>query len=640
MYLLNLSVLQFLALFGSISAVAVALYLLDRTRRRQVVSTLRFWVSAAQPAAAARRRRIQQPWSLILQLAAMALLLLAIGQLRLGTALGARDHVLLLDTSAWMGARVQGRTLMESARLKARQYIRALPARDRVMLVRADALATPATAFEPNRARLDAAIETSRPGSTALNLDQALAFARHIQSQEGRRAGEIAFIGAGRTADFDPASAGPEPRNLRVISIPDAIGDCGLRKIGMRRSTAEPEIWEIYVSAHNYGSAPRSATLSLEFGSGAGRVPAGSHELALPGGGDGEATFRYRAASAGTLTLSLLPHDAFPEDDTAELELPALPALPVTVYSEQPDLLRPVLSSNSRVLAVYRKPSQYRSDDPGLVILDRFAPAARPASDSLWIDPPSQGSPIPVRRTVEQVRVVRWDGAHPVAAGLRTKDLKLDRASVFEAATGDSRIGEVEYGPVIVARPGKAKIVVFGFQPTLSAVRYELAIPLLFANVERWVSPEIFRRWELNVGSVGTVNAILDEDVAAADISVVAASGARLPFTVRDRAVQFFAGSPGAVRVLAGEREYVYSLTLPQLGELKWRPSAAAARGLPGLASLQEASADLWPWLALAGGALLLLEWILFGRYRRARARRPVTLPVRRQASRPAEAPR
>ena len=68
MYFLNLSLLQFLAVFGSISAISVALYLLDRSRRKLVVSTLRFWIAAEQPAVAARRRRVQQPWSLLLQL--------------------------------------------------------------------------------------------------------------------------------------------------------------------------------------------------------------------------------------------------------------------------------------------------------------------------------------------------------------------------------------------------------------------------------------------------------------------------------------------------------------------------------------------------------------------------------------------
>src|ERR1044072_2861708 len=84
MYFLNLSFLQFLAVFGSISALSVALYLLDRSRRKIVVSTLRFWVAAEQPAIAARRRRIQQPWSLLLQLVSMGLLNLAIAPLRLG----------------------------------------------------------------------------------------------------------------------------------------------------------------------------------------------------------------------------------------------------------------------------------------------------------------------------------------------------------------------------------------------------------------------------------------------------------------------------------------------------------------------------------------------------------------------------
>src|SRR5215813_15217472 len=162
MFLLNLSLFQFIAVFGSISAVSVALYLLDRSRRKLVVSTLRFWVAAEQPAVAARRRRIQQPWSLLLQLLSMALLLLAIAQLRLGSpARAGRDHVIVLDTSSWMAARSGSRTLMDAAKQRARQYLHALPAHDRVMLVRAGAIAAPATAFEPDRKRVEDAIQAS-----------------------------------------------------------------------------------------------------------------------------------------------------------------------------------------------------------------------------------------------------------------------------------------------------------------------------------------------------------------------------------------------------------------------------------------------------------------------------------------------
>src|SRR6266478_3892485 len=105
MYFLNLSLAQFLALFGTISVTMVLLYLLGRSRRKQVVATLRFWVAAEQPAVVKKRKRIQQPLSLILQLLGMLLLRPAIPRFRLGTPLGSsRDHVLILDTSAWMAS--------------------------------------------------------------------------------------------------------------------------------------------------------------------------------------------------------------------------------------------------------------------------------------------------------------------------------------------------------------------------------------------------------------------------------------------------------------------------------------------------------------------------------------------------------
>src|SRR5579871_934327 len=626
MYFLNLSLAQFGALFGSIAAVSIALYLLDRSRRRQVVSTLRFWISAEQPTVVARRRRIQQPWSLILQLISMALLLLALAQLRFGSPEAAgRDHVLLLETSAWMRARSGGRTLMDIARDRARQYVRALPSRDRVMVVRADALATPATAFDSDRRKLDAAITGSQPSSTALNLQEVIGFARRLQGQGGRRAGEIAFIGAGRTSELEPSFAGSLPRNLRVIAVPDAIENSGLRKIGLRRATADADLWQIYVSARNYGVRPRTVTMSVDFGppGDKGRVVVGSRRVTLQPGVDTEESFEFRTRAAAILGVSLTPHDAFPDDDRALLELPAQPMLPVTVYSSQPELLRPLLDATPRVIAKYKKPAEYSAADQGLVILDRFIPPQRPQADSLWIDPPAAGSPIPVRTTAEQVLFSRWDAGHPITAGLRTKEYRLDKTSVFAVAPGDARIGEVEAGPVIVARPDKPRIVVFGFHPALAGMRYELATPLLFANLLRWYAPELFRRSELSGGSVGAVKLVLDQDAAPGDVRVLNEEGAPLPFVLRDRAVHFFSGAPGVVRVLAGDREYVNSLTLPEVGETKWQPPADVRRGIPRALPLSPTGGDVWPWLALAGGDGLLAEWLIFARFRRGRAAHP-----------------
>jgi hypothetical protein len=620
-YLLNLSLFQFLAVFGSISALSVALYLLDRSRRKQVVSTLRFWVSADQPAAAARRRHISQPWSLILQLVSMALLILAIAQLRFGSPLQAgRDHVIILDVSAWMSARSgNDRTLMDDARARARRYLRAVPSRDRVMLVRGDALATPATGFEPDHSKVESAIDASQPGSTALNFDQALAFARHIQSEAGGRAGEIVYAGAGRIAEAD--SKAPLPNNLRALLVPDNVENAGLRKIGMRRSASDPDLWQIYIEARNYGAYPRNVNLAIDFGPPGrnGRTAAGTQRFTLGPGATKEATFEYRTRAAGILGVTLTPHDAFPADDHAELELPGQPSLAVTVYSDEPDLLRPVLGAAAHVTAIYRKPSEYRSDDRGLVILDRYVPPQRPKSDSIWIDPPTAGSPIPVRQSVAQAAFQSWNPVHPASAGLRAKDFKIDKASVFAAAAGDDRIGEVAAGPVIVARAGNPRIVVFGFHPALSALRYELTTPLLFANLLRWLSPEVFRRWEISGGSVGDIRQAMEDNVSDSEIKVTTEDGAALPFTIRDRTLDFFAGTPGVVRVVAGDREYVHSLTLPQLWDTRWNPPADVARGVPRFSAVGTRSSDLWPVLAVLGALGLVAEWLLYGRTRRRR---------------------
>lgn len=624
MGLFNLTFAQFATLFASVAGVVVALYLFDRSRRRQVVASLRFWRPAEKPAPVSRRRRIQQPWSLLLQLLSLLLLLLAIAQPRLGNEDSQpRDHVVVLDTSAWMaarnaGARPQYPTLMDEARARAFAYVRALPANDRIMIVRADALATPAGGFESDRNKLRQAIAQSRPGSTALNLDQALEFARHSLAMGARRAGEIAFAGSGRINEASQVSAEGLPKNLRVLPVADAVENIGFRKLGLRRSAADPGVWEIFVSARNYGVRPHAATVALSFGG----APAGLHRVDLAPGADRETAFTYRTRANGLLEARLLPDDGFPMDNRAAIELPEQRTIEVAVYTNEPELLRPVLQSTPRVHAVFRRTADYRAaEDVNLTILDRFRPPAPPKGDAVWIDPPAQGSPIAIRSTASAARLSRWNTDHQLGAGLRTRDARLDSSSVFEAAPSDVRVAEVDAGPVIVARDGKTKTVVMGFHPMRSALRYELAAPLLFANVLHWVSPGLFLRWEVTGGSVGAVQAPLPAGRKPDQVRVLLDDGSALPFTVRNQTLSFFSGAPGSVRVLTGDRESVYSLTLPELGQARWEIPAAVRRGIPGRDQALPSARDLWPWLALAGAAGLLAEWLIYGRMGRRLAR-------------------
>jgi hypothetical protein len=634
MFFLNLSLPEFLAILGSLSGVVVALYLLDRMRKNHTVATLRFFAAAEKPPVLKHRRKLQQPWSLLLQLLSLLLLLLAIAQLRLGSpARYSRDHVLILDTSAWMAARLGNVRLIDRARRAADNYVNALPAADRVMVVRADVLATPALLFESDRQKIHLAIDQTQPGAAPLNLQDALDFAVQAQKVQAQRPGEIVFVGAGRIPS-DQAARFSAPANFRLISIDGPTEHVGLRKVGVHRALDDPDAWEVFIAAKNYGTVARSVPMTVAFGG----SPVATHRFELKPAAEEGMNFRFRTRAAGWLEARLAAQDtfrqdAFRQDARAILELPPRGVLPVTVYSGEPDLLRPIFSAIPGIQASFLPLSSYQPNahggpdaHAGIVLLDHFAPPAPPAGQSIWVEPPADKSPIPVRSTEQKVKLNQWQADHPLGAGLRARDIELASAEIFQPAPGDIVVARSDAGPLIVARPGNPKMVVLGFHPVRSGMKYQLTTPLLFANIIRWMAPDAFRSWELTAGTVGTVDVELESEIDPGSIRVQTEEGRPLPFTVEGKTLRFFTGAPGVVRVLTGDRELVYSLTLPQPGDTVWKPSAAELRqgvklGLPGRAPLGPTSRDLWHWLALAGAAGLLADWILYGRIdRRMRA--------------------
>lgn len=611
MFFFNLSAAEFLALLSAISSFVVLLYLLDRSRRKLRVATLRFWQDSELPAQRKHRRKIQQPWSLILQLIAIGLLLLAIAQVRIGSPdRNSRDHVLLVDGSAWMGARTGNRLLMEEARTAAVRYVRALPSSDRVMVVRADALATPVTGFESNKQALEAAIRQVQPGSGALNLGLGLEFAAQALRLEGKRSGEIVYSGPGRVAPDALRELPAIPANLRILPVRGDLENTGVRKLSVRRAANDPELWQLYVTARNYGRQVRSLPLVVTFGG----APVGTRKLTIPPASELDSSFEFRTKAAGWVEARLQGGDALASDDVAMIEVPEEKSLKVVVYSAEPELLRPLLSANRRLEIEYRSPGEYKPDrEAGIVIFDRFRPSTAPSQNSIWIDPPAGASPIPVRGQKQDV-AVRWRSDQFLAAGLRSKDARIESTQLFAASDSDIPIAEVDGGQAIVARNGAVKTAVLGFHPMRSALRYELATPLLFANLLKWMSPGVFHRVEMQAASIGAVNVALNRDYDPAAVAVVADEQAALPFTLRDRNLRFFSGAPGVVRVSLGDREVVHSLSLPDVAEARWEPPRTVRSGFGGVGGLEAFARDIWYWLAILAAMVLVVEWMMFGR--------------------------
>ncbi len=620
MSFLNLTIIEFLAILLPIAAAITALYFYDRSRRRQVVSTLLFWPRRPDPPMVTRRRKLQQPWSLLLQLLALLLLLLAIADFRWGEQGGAvRRHVVVLDTSAWMGAvTADGRRLIDIAQQRAHAYLGAIPAGEPLMLIRGDANPAPATPFTTDREALGAAIAASEPGWTSIDLSAALDAARGALALHGpagaelgeqSSVGEVTYIGSGRVGESG-AAASKIPR-LRWIEAGEAIADLGVNELVARRPADDPERWEVRVELFHAGEAAREVETEFLFAD----KMLGTKTIWLPARGTKDLTFRLRTPRAGRLKVRLGSSDGFAINDSAALDLPAYRRHRIDVYSSNAGGLRGLLGANPNVEARFEAPNSY-DDAEGRrsAVFDGFSPAIEPRSNAVYINPPRESSPAEITRIAREQRITRWNADHPLSRGLRTRDVVLDRTAIFEPRPGDVTIAESEAGPVVIARVEDGrKRVFFGFGFGDSGLRNRPAAPLLFANTMAWIFPNSSRSSELRARSPGLIEVEVGEQTES-DITVRSEENPDLPWSYRDNTVRLFASTPGTVIVRAPTIESRLALTLPEPAHGEWSPPEGVLKGVPPRAAGRGGTVVLWPWLAALAVACLLVEWKLFGR--------------------------
>ncbi len=634
MFFLNLSIGEFLALFGALAGVVTALYLLDRSKRKKVVSTLRFWPSAVAAEEQTRRKRMHQPWSLLLQLISLILLLLAIAQLQWGSRAGrSRDHVLLLDTSVWSGAKASNGSVLDRERQLASRYLSSLPVRDRLMLVRVDALASPGTPFTSSHEQILSALRDSTSSVSALDLPQAFSFARQAQSWSGNAPGEIVYVGPRRIGGDKPVET--TPANLRVITVPADGENAGIRQMSVKRDDEETNSWEAAITLKNEGSFPRRLTLKTQF-AGTRFAP---RVYALRPGEELAAKYNFVTNTAGRLIADIDNDDSLRSDNRAVLQLPGNRNFTIAAYTSRRDSLRPLLEANHHLMVGYFDPSQYKAKPAAdLALLDGFAPPQLPAVPSLWIVPPRDRSPLPIKTVVRDGVIKTWHtGAFP-ETGLHAREDRIGEAEVFGDFDGAVPLASIAEGAVVAAVTGSGshpKSAIVGFDPLAGGLRFSITTPLLFANLLHWLAPEAFRNSDFTASRVGAVALPLAPGERADHLRITDDRGFAVPFTVREQTLQLFVNQPTVVHVISGDDyERTLSLTLPDVGEGNWAPPANAATGLSPAASTLPTSIDLWKWLACLGGLGIFAEWWLFGRNRMTvRPRSKTTSPLQSNAA-------
>ncbi len=618
MGLLNLALGQLLGLMLPLAGLLVALYFYDRSRRSVLVSTLRFWPRLPAPPVRQRHKRIQHPLSLALQLAAVALLLLAIADPRGDADSGqSTRRVLVLDTSAAMAlADAAGNSLMEQARDLALDYVSRLPPNDPVLLVEAHGSPMVRVPFTADKERVREAILGASPGRTALDLgaafslaDGALRLAMNsggapVTSLEGRA--ETAYVGPGRFAG-QPVRAGalPSVRFLETAAPEDSAGILSLRATADATDRGK---WTVELEARNYRDAPGSARLEFLFN---GTV-LGYRDLDIRPAASASLQFTLRTKSPGRLLARLAERDAYPANNSASVLIPARRDASLQVFGASERDLLPLLADGAGIDAQFVQSRDELAAD-AIHVWASGGPAGQ-SRRGIYLAPPGGESPIPGTASAPGQRIVRWSPSHAVARGVRDPDLAPAAVRVFEPAEGDHVVASGPAGPVIIAREtADERFVAFGFDLADESVRGHLAAPLLFANAVAWLDSAAFRAQSVEARPPGSV-AVEAPTSALRQISVRGPRGVRVPWILDDGSVRFYAGSPGTYRIVTADRDVTLHLTQPAVPGETWPAPDSAARGLPPAFAGGGPNWPAWPWLAAVAGLILLADWRFFGR--------------------------
>jgi hypothetical protein len=604
---LGLSPLQVAVLWAAVGAVALWLYRRSRQPVKRVVSSLRFWVSdmaAPQP-----RRRLREPWAFLLQLLFLLLAILALADLRVGVPIESRNVVVIVDTSVWAQARPPGEaSVFERERREATRLVDALPAGDRVLILRADVDVASVLPFTTDHVALRRAIANLRTSSGAANLPRAVEAARAALS--GSRRGLIVYVGPGMLDEqqearleevrrsLDAGDRGSRPQFLvRLVKGVAPGPNRGITGVAIQRDQTRPEQWHVLTKVQNYGSS--ASTASVMFSVDGQQVR--QRSIALGPQESLDVREDIVVSEGGLLDAEISPPDWLAADDRAAVSVPPFHPVRVQVTTDRPGFtraMRGVLDAHPYVRTAMRRPDAVAGAPIDITIHDGGPVPDRPAPNSIWF---VSGAKAPAAA----MRVASWNGQHPVTRWVHTRDVSVRHRAPIETQPDDIVLASGPGGePLIVARDrdgGKSLIV--GFDPGDSNVAQEAAFPLLMAGAIEWMAPSVVDTAEsLAAGDLEIPGPVTRAMTPSNKVASLVSEGALVHLLAREA---------GSYRLVTPTGGRVLAVNVPALPGQVWKPTPQELAGVE-LEGATDTTSNLWRWLVALSLIAVWVEWRLF----------------------------
>ncbi len=495
----GLTLAQLAAIFGAVGFGVTVLYILKLRRRVVAVPFSPLWERILRDKEATSLfSKLKRLMSLLLQLALLALLVLALGDPRAAESLiKGRTVVVLVDASASMQATDVSPSRLAVARDEVKKIVRGLGGADRMLVAQMDAMVTPLGPMTSDTSALERELDAVHATDTRADFPRALRFAGDVL--RGAPRGEIIVVSDGALGEASDAS-GPVhtgDATLSFVKVGSGNRNVGITQFSVRRYPLDKNRYEVMLELANTGTQPEDVELQL-VGDGA---LVDLTKLRLQPGERLPRFYPQLSGASRTLEAKLAladgSHDALPTDDHAYALLPERRRAKVLVvsagntYLEAALLLDEYLDVTDVAPAGY--PAAVAKGGWDAVVLDGVTPAEMPKSNVLYLDPRGPGSPVAVGEALKQPGFDKVDRKHPAVRFLALDDVNVSQGHKLTPQAGDKVLGASDGGasPLLIAGTrGGFRFVAMGFDVRDSDLPLRTAWPLFIVDCINWFTDE------------------------------------------------------------------------------------------------------------------------------------------------------
>jgi Ca-activated chloride channel homolog len=605
--------------------VVVAMYLLKLRRIEREVPSVFLWKRMVRDVEAnAPWQRLRRNLLLLLQLLFLAALIFTLARPFTWTeGTGGQSLILILDSSASMGAVDIPPSRLEAAKNQARSLVDAAEEGTRLTVISAGVEAQVMVSSTQDRRQAHLAIERVQPGAGSSNLSIALELASALAARQPDT--EIVVLSDGRVELPERMAI---KGHLRYLPIGLSGDNQAIGQLSLEPSPSGSSL-TAFAQVVNYHDAPVDTRLSLY----ADGLLVNVYDLSIPARGQRAVIAEDLDVETKLLEAQLNREDALPADNRAVAVPLVRESARVNLVSRGNLFLETAMVLLPGIDGLVFDPGEGEVWQPTeMTILDGYVPitATLPAGNLFFVAPVRSTDYFTVTGKIENPQLRVLDPEDPLVRHVALAEILVQDAVVISPPDWARVLVVGEAGgqrvPILMAgQVDGRRIVILAFDITHSDLPLQVAYPLLMANLVSWLTPGQGGVLPAQVSPGQAVSFSVAEDVT--NVSVTRPDGRTVRLQPEQGRVTFSStGDLGVYTLRWGQSSrasFAVNLFSPDESDLK--PAAA----LPGLsladsqdaAELQQARREWWRPLAMLSLAVLTGEWLVYQRSALARLR-------------------